>query len=213
MCWDVITIGNLERNRDWGESDDTPSRSVRYTSTLIRGGGFRLLVDPPIVDRERMDVDLHRRTGLALRDVDTVFISHGHGDHHAGLPNFPHARWIAAPDVSTEINTLGRYEKGLEGVNGRIFDAIDVIPTPGHTLNHHSLLLEADGLRLVIAGDAVMTRDFWNDRRGFFNSADFDLAARTIADLHPRVDVIVPGHDNLFFNQGSSAPDRSGLER
>jgi glyoxylase-like metal-dependent hydrolase (beta-lactamase superfamily II) len=210
LRWDVITIGNLSRNCYWGEGDDVPVRPVLCTSTLIRGKGFRLLADPPIADQGRMGEELDRRTGLGVAEIDAVFISHGHGDHHAGLRNFPEARWIASPGVAAEINASGEYEKALEGAEGRIFDTIDVISTPGHTLDHHSLLFEADGLRVVVAADAVMTRDFWNDRRGFFNSADFELAARTMADLSTRADIIVPGHDNYFLNEHPRSLHRSG---
>ena len=44
--WDVITVGNLSRNRSWGEPNDKAVRDVLCTCTLIRGEGFRLLVDP-----------------------------------------------------------------------------------------------------------------------------------------------------------------------
>jgi len=39
-------------------------------------------------------------------------------------------------------------------------------------------------------------RDYWRRRQGFFNSADFALASRTLEGLAAGTDVIVPGHDN-----------------
>ncbi|MCJ7821961.1 MAG: hypothetical protein MUQ26_02585, partial [Armatimonadetes bacterium] len=86
----------------------------------------------------------------------------------------------------------------VEGATGQLFDAVEVIPTPGHTREHHSLALECDGLRVVIAGDAVMTREFWGHRQGYFNSVDFEEAARTIERLEEAADIVVPGHDNYF---------------
>jgi len=47
----------------------------------------------------------------------------------------------------------------------------------------------------------VMTRDYWDDRRGYFNSADLEQAARTITELVDIADCVVPGHDNCFFVQ------------
>ena len=44
----IITIGNLSRNRYWGESDDRAYRPAICTCTLISGDGFRLLVDPSL---------------------------------------------------------------------------------------------------------------------------------------------------------------------
>src|SRR5215213_4724614 len=48
--WDVITIGNLSRNRYWGEGDEKGLRSVICTCTLIQGEGFRLLVDASLAE-------------------------------------------------------------------------------------------------------------------------------------------------------------------
>ena len=42
--WDIITIGNLSRNRYWGERDDQAYRSAICTCTLVQGDSFRLLV-------------------------------------------------------------------------------------------------------------------------------------------------------------------------
>jgi glyoxylase-like metal-dependent hydrolase (beta-lactamase superfamily II) len=51
---------------------------------------------------------------------------------------------------------------------------------------------------VVIAGDAVMTRDHWRERQGHHNSADLALAARSIEQLAALADIVVPGHDNYF---------------
>jgi glyoxylase-like metal-dependent hydrolase (beta-lactamase superfamily II) len=51
---------------------------------------------------------------------------------------------------------------------------------------------------VVVAGDAVMTRDHWCERLGHHNSADLGLAARTIGQLAAFADIVVPGHDNFF---------------
>jgi glyoxylase-like metal-dependent hydrolase (beta-lactamase superfamily II) len=196
--WDIITIGNPSRNRYWGESDEKGLRAAICTCTLVRGEEFCLLVDPSLEDANRMAVELDRRTGVKVRDVNAVFVTHEHGDHHYGLRHFPEASWLAAPEVAAKIDESGAYAKKVEGATGRLFDAVEVIPTPGHTREHHSLLFECDGLRVVIAGDAVMTREFWRHRQGYFNSVDFEEAARTIERLKERADIVVPGHDNYF---------------
>ena len=225
--WDVITIGNLSRNRYWGEDEARPVRATLCTTTLITGTGFRLLVDPSCEDADRMAAELNRRTGLQPAAVDAVFVTHAHGDHHAGLRHFPSASWLAAPGVAAAINASNAYPKAVEPVSGfsagrprcgspvpgatvnparredpaptRLFEAIDVIPTPGHTLDHHSLTFVCDGLTVAITGDAVMTKDFWRDRRGFFNSVDLALSTETMNRLAAIADIIVPGHDNAFL--------------
>jgi len=197
--WDIITIGNLSRNRYWGEDDAHGRRPALCTSTLVAGDGWRLLVDPPCGDAERMAAELDRRAGIRLDDVGLVFVTHEHGDHHAGLRHFPRARWLAAPAVAETINASGRYERAVEACEGRLPEGIEALHTPGHTLTHHSLRFECDGLAVVIAGDAVMTRDFWAERQGFHNSVDFEVVAQTIDRLAAVADVVVPGHDNWFL--------------
>jgi len=199
--WDVVTIGNLSRNRYWGESDAQGVRSAICTCTVIQGDGFRLLADPSLAEAGQMIAELDRRTGLKLRDVDTVFVTHDHGDHWFGLAHFSAARWLAAPEVAAALNKTRKLPKRVEAATGRLLDAIDVIPTPGHTISHHSLRFDCDGLSIVVAGDAVPTRDFWRERRGYFNCVDFDLSAKTMDQIAGLADIVVPGHDNYFLNQ------------
>jgi glyoxylase-like metal-dependent hydrolase (beta-lactamase superfamily II) len=196
--WDIITIGNLSRNRYWGESDSQSYRSALCTCTLITGENYRLLVDPSLADRDGMESELFRRTGLHLADVDTVFITHAHGDHHYGLAHFPDARWLAAAPVAALLNGSGKYTKKVEDAPELLMGEMEVLHTPGHTFHHYSLRFDWEGRSVVIAADAAVTRDYWQERRGYFNSEDFEAAATTIDRLAGIADLIVPGHDNYF---------------
>jgi glyoxylase-like metal-dependent hydrolase (beta-lactamase superfamily II) len=199
--WDVVTIGNLSRNRYWGESDARGVRSAICTCTVVQGEGFRLIVDPSLSSADEMAKELDRRTGLKLRDLTAAFVTHDHGDHWFGLAHFPEAQWLAAPDVAAALNQTRKLPKPVEAITGRLFDALEIMPTPGHTLSHRSLRFDCDGLSVVIAGDAVPTRDFWRERRGYYNCVDFELSAKTMDTIAGLADLVVPGHDNYFLNQ------------
>jgi len=121
------------------------------------------------------------------------------------LVNFRNAQWLAAAEVASTINSSGKYSRCVEPAEKTIRDGIEVIHTPGHTMDHHSLKFECDGMCIVTAGDAVMTRDFWNERRGFHNSTDFALATETMNRISRFTDIIIPGHDNYFI----TAPPRN----
>jgi len=196
--WDVITIGNLSRNRYWGESDARGVRAAICTCTLITGEDFHLLVDPSLADGAEMASELDRRTGIKPRDITAVFVTHQHGDHLAGIAHFPDSKWLAAPAVAEIINKSGKLPRLVESAADCLFGSIDVIPTPGHTDTHHSLHFDCDGLSIVIAGDSVPTQDFYRERRGYYNAVDFELSARTMDKLAAMADIIVPGHDNYF---------------
>jgi len=202
--WDVITIGNLSRNRYWGETDAKGVRSAICTCTVIQGERFRLIVDPSLTNADEMAKELDRRTGLRPRDITAAFITHEHGDHWFGLAHFSEAKWLAAPDVAAALNKTNKLSKPVEAATGRLFDAIDVLPTPGHTLSHHSLRFDCDGTSVVVAGDAVATRDFWRERRGYYNCVDFDLSTKSMDKIAGLADIVVPGHDNFFINPTNS---------
>ncbi len=199
--WDLITIGNLSRNRYWGESDSQGVRSAICTCTLIQGGMFRLIVDPSLAKAEQMTAELDRRAGLKLRDIDTVFVTHEHGDHWVGLTHFSDAKWFAAPNVAAALNKTNKLPKLIEAVAGRLLDAIDIVPTPGHTLSHHSLRFDCEGMSVIVAGDAVATREFWRERQAYYSCMDFELSARSMDQIGDLADIVVPGHDNYFLNQ------------
>ena len=199
MRFDVITIGNLSRNRYWGEDEGRPYRPTLCTCTLISVGDFRLLVDPSCLERDRIAYELDRRAGIALETVDAVFLTHEHGDHHWGVTHFQHAPWWASPEVAEALNAAGELPCTVIPVRGEICPGVEVIPTPGHTAGHSSLRMVCDGRVVVVAGDAVMTRDFWKDREPYWNAQDFEQARASILELATEAEVIVPGHDNYFL--------------
>ncbi len=214
--WHILTIGHLSRNKFWGESDDRAYRTPLCTSTLILLDDRTIVVDPSCAPDEMVDV-LHRRSGLQPAAVDTVFLTHFHGDHRVGITAFPQARWcMAAPEIeawtaqvapdSPELRLLSR----LEPVTGELAPGIALLSTPGHTSTHTSLVFTSGGLRVVVAGDAVMTRDFFLARDVYFNTVDRAAAVRSIATIADRADIVVPGHDNYFLNRRRAERERGG---
>jgi len=197
--WAIITIGNLSRNRYWGESDAKPLRSAICTSTLISGRGFHLLVDPSLADRDAMAKELDRCSGLKLDAVTAVFITHEHGDHYAGMGHFQKAAWYAAAPVADILNGRQTFTRAIQPAPASLLGAVDVIPTPGHTRSHHALRFDCDGRSVVAAGDSVATRDFWRERRSYYNAVDPALAAKTMEKMAAIANVIIPGHDNYFL--------------
>ena len=90
--------------------------------------------------------------------------------------------------------------KQIESAEKSLFGAIDIIPTPGHTPDHQSLRFDYKGMSIVIAGDSVATKDFWDERRAYYNVLDLTESKRSMEKIDSIADIIVPGHDNYFFN-------------
>lgn len=196
--WDVITIGNLSRNRYWGESEEKSLHAVICTTTLISGKDFHVIVDPSLESEEAMAAELKRRSGLTPADINVVFMTHEHGDHHAGLKNFPKAQWLASDLVADALNRTGSYSKKIEAAGKTIFDLIDVVSTPGHTPGTAGLRFDYRGISVFVAGDAVATKDFWDEGRMYFKALDVEESLRSYKKIASLSDIVVPGHDNYF---------------
>lgn len=198
--WTVLTLGCFSRNRYWGEEDTKSYRRALCTSTMIRTeSGKHILVDPAVSGQELVRV-LDERCGMGPEQVDYVYITHHHGDHYVGLRDLPEAVWLVAPDEAELVRReLPEYSGRIYPAGEEIVPGIRVIPLPGHTMGLCGLLFESRDGTVAVAGDSVMTRDFFRDRRGYYNSIDQEASARSIDYLGKEADLVIPGHGNYFL--------------
>ncbi|MEX0751056.1 MAG: MBL fold metallo-hydrolase [Dehalococcoidia bacterium] len=123
-----------------------------------------------------------RALGVAAEDIDIVINSHLHADHCGWntrkgadggfVPTFPRATYLVqraeweaaiAPNERTRatylsenvlpIETAGQLEL-LDGER-RVTDEITIIPTPGHSHGHASIVLKSGGESAVYLGDMI----------------------------------------------------------
>lgn len=188
-----------------GEADDRAYRNPLCTSVLILTRNRAIAVDPNLPP-EGMPSLLDRRAGLSIPEVDIDFLTHFHCDHRFGIDAFSEAEWLmageevsACRDEPPENDDHRRVLDCLREAPGESAPDIALPATPSHMLNHHSLVFDAEVLRVVVAGDATMTRDFFRARDYYFNSADTEAAVRSIEEIATTADVVVPGHVNYFL--------------
>jgi glyoxylase-like metal-dependent hydrolase (beta-lactamase superfamily II) len=119
--------------------------------------------------------------GFARERVTTVVCTHLHVDHVGWntllkdgkwTPTFPNARyligkkeyehWMAAPEGETAdiMNDSVKpiFDAGLAqtvDMDHRISPQIRLVPTPGHTPGHVSVMIESEGQSAVITGDMI----------------------------------------------------------
>jgi len=148
----------------------------RVGSYLLRSPGRMVLVDTGIGPgamgmRGRLIEDLERN-GAAPDDVDTVFLTHLHGDHVGwslepdGGPVFPRARYVTQEaEWEAALDDLGvlRMMDGEEPLT----DELTAIPTPGHSPGHASVLVSSGGEQALVLGDVIVhpaqaTETTWN---------------------------------------------------
>lgn len=210
---DVILIGQLSANALWSENNAV--RAPLATTSLIRANDSTILVDPTL-DPEPMARFLYDRSGLRPDQIDTVFLTSFHPTHRRGLAAFEKATWImsdtersavtthlerlgengdptTAPIIDNELGLLAR----IEPADDALTDSVHLFPCPGPTPGCAGLLI-ADLQTTIITGDAVLTRDHFEQGQVWDQSADEERAKSALAEINEIADLIVPGHDNIF---------------
>lgn len=103
--------------------------------------------------------------GSTLAHIDAIANSHLHFDHCGANPLFGHRHvWVQAselqcargPDYTMEalIDFPGARYEVIDG-RAEIATGITLVPTPGHSVGHQSLVAECEDGTLLIAGQAT----------------------------------------------------------
>jgi glyoxylase-like metal-dependent hydrolase (beta-lactamase superfamily II) len=196
----IINLGTLSMNKFWGETERV--RPATATCVLLESEGRRLLVDPS-PGPDELEPMLYAQTGLRPAGIDAVFLTHFHGDHRYGLELFGGATWWMAEPGLQEWQARNAQDATLierfVAAEAQLLEGIRLLPSPGHTFGHHSLQVDSTWGPLIVAGDAVMTREFFEAEEGFHNCVDFELATQTIHTIKERADWVIPGHGNLLI--------------
>lgn len=167
-------------------------------------------------------------TGLSAADIDTVIITHGHGDHinactdGNGHPTFPNAQyvmtqldwdhWTSDPGEAavTHLLSIGdRFDRIAP--DAEIVPGIRAVPAPGHTPGQIAVLIESDGERLLHVADA------WHHpvelpRPDWYFSFDSDpeqtvATRRDLLEMASRDDLLVLPYHATFPGLGHVVTD------
>ena len=215
---DIISIGTLSSNRIWGETQ--PTRTPHATTTLIRSGDRKILIDPGLPP-PAIGARLFERTGLRPEQIDTVFLTNFRPAHRAGLPLFPHAKLLiheveqqanrqhlerlvqdAPPEdidrkiLRQELQLLAT----LTPADDKVADQLDLFPLPGYTPGTCGLLIKFPTSTIVLAGDAVPTQDHFLAGQVLPDAYDIETAQESMREVYEIADLIIPSHDNVFVN-------------
>lgn len=207
-----------------------------YSSLLVKSGAEIALLDTshpiaPGARRSSTDQAL-ADSGLAPSDVDVVVVSHGHLDHVGALttnghPSYHRARhyiheeellfWTSGDqaDGATAAQLRPVVEAGLvQTVEGEreVLPGVRLLPTPGHTPGHLSVVIRSGRDRALYVGDALahevnVGEPDWNH----FSDMSGDAAARSRRQLVARAAregaMIVGSH---MTTRGRAVVDQEG---
>lgn len=184
---------------------------------------FRLAVRFAVEPEEEAGARL-KALGVGPRDVKLVALTHMHIDHDGGLAAFPFSRVLASPGELAAASGLAgqvrgylpqRWPAGFDPAPLVLSDepygpfarsrrltqdgAVIAVPTPGHTPNHVSIVVEDGDVAVVIAGDAAYNEANLREGRLDGISPDETIALATLARLRAfaaaRPAVFVFAHD------------------
>ncbi len=157
------------------------------TITLVKDKDIVMVVDPGVLEDQKILVDKLREEGLTVDDINVVCITHSHIDHYRNIGMFPKAK---------TLEYYGLWHKQtVEDWQEQFTDDIRIIKTPGHDYSSITLLVKTEKGTVAICGDV-----FWKE-----NSPEDDIYASDKEELKQSrekvlemADYIIPGHGGMF---------------
>ena len=172
---------------------------------------------------------LFELNNLQFEDISGIFITHWHADHFGNLRCFPNARLYSFfPEKSSNdqfinklnFNSLKNHFKQLFEIfanqyhfehllpviplnENDKFAGCKLLPTPGHTRLHCSLITELISTKIVIAGDAIVSQSYYDHNEVWsYNSGNLgdEACKKAMNNIIKIADYIIPGHGFPFQN-------------
>ncbi len=168
------------------------------TVCLVRVGEIKIITDPGC-NREKLLQSLEKE-GIKTSEIDYVFLSHQHPDHILLAGIFENAKAITYDShLLYDGDSLINFNFDMLGLE------VEILDTPGHVLEHISLLIKTEKGNVGIAGDCIWWLD---DEVQKFTLEQIDHSQAKGMDMRVLVesrykliskcDFIIPGHGKIF---------------
>lgn len=184
---------------------------------------FRLGVREWVERDQEIDRQIER-LGYRTSDVRHVVMTHMHTDHAGGIYHFPEATfWLTDAENKASLGFAGQVSGYLPQHRPEWFKPrsvvyvpeaagsfparytltsrgdVHLVPTPGHTVGHQSVVVQADGLTYFIAGDVSYTEALMQQGVVDGVAPDENAARQTLTRvgqfIRENPTVYLPAHD------------------
>ncbi|XP_045479772.1 metallo-beta-lactamase domain-containing protein 1 [Harmonia axyridis] len=168
------------------------------TCTLLKGPQNIIVDTLTPWDGEKLRAALNQHQ-LECEDIQYVICTHGHSDHTGCNYLFPKAKLIVGYCISFKDRYFDHNFK--DGETYKINEFVKVLPTPGHTMEDVSLLVETKNKGCIaITGDLfereedIIDESIWQSA----GSMDVILQSKNRYKILEIADWIIPGHGPMF---------------
>jgi len=157
------------------------------TITLVREGDIIMIVDPGVLENQKMLVDKLNEEGLSVDDINVVCITHSHLDHYRNIGMFA---------VAKSLEYWGLWDRNtVEDWKEQFTENIRIIKTPGHSYDSITLLVKTNNGIVAICGDVFWKEDFPKDDPYASDKEKLEESRKKILEV---ADWIIPGHGKMF---------------
>lgn len=157
------------------------------TITLIKDKDIVMVVDPGVLEDQKILVDKLREEGLSIDDVNIVCITHSHIDHYRNIGMFPKAK---------TLEYYGLWDgQTVEDWQEQFTDDIRIIKTPGHDYSSITLFVRTEQGIVAICGDVFWKENFPKDDPYASDKEKLKQSRKKVLEM---ADFIIPGHAGMF---------------
>lgn len=184
---------------------------------------YKLAVRMDVSPEQEIGLQM-KKLGLDPEDVKQVILTHLHTDHAGGMHHFPNSKflvsekeyrsalglpgmiqgylphrwpeWFSPQFIHFEHKGIGPFEESYSVTKA---GDVTIVPTPGHTPNHTSVIVKIDEISYFLAGDTSYTQDLLLEKHPDGVSPNPEIARQTIDKIlqysKSEPTVYLPTHD------------------
>lgn len=200
---------------DTGENANVNDKGY-FNCDQINGFVYRTILKFKVKKKEELPAQL-AKLGFDERDIRWIVLTHLHLDHVDGVRFFPRAEfllssvehrqptgnvpclmpsWFSPRVINYESVSLPGFDQGFYLTQAK---DIVVLPTPGHTHGHQSVLFLNNEINVLFAGDATFDQDQLMQNKVAGISADKKAARNSLQQIRTLGSdaplIYLPSHD------------------